>query len=181
MNLRSRWEKKKKKKAQKFLFIPPMASPSLWPRDSLRPLAGGIPPAPPPAPISPLCLTGTPAETSTVAIHAAHHWVMILEADDKGALCSREKNVWAENLGTVVPSGQHFSHSTLTSPPPHSSQHLVCARTRLLEALGEPLGPGPCVPKQRADSLNSPSPPEPPPPFHRCLFFLFDIFFLHCT
>lgn len=73
------------KNGLKFFFIPSLASPplsGLGTRYDLS-LVASPPALPYLSPQLPLCLPGTPAEMPTVAIHAAHHWVMILEADNK--------------------------------------------------------------------------------------------------
>lgn len=56
----------------------------------------------------PFCFIWTPAEMSTVAIHTFHHFAMILEANDKGPLCSSEMSgqIWAP----TVPRGNILSH-----------------------------------------------------------------------
>lgn len=111
--------------------FPRWLHPSRWPRDSLRPLAGGIPrPLPPPhRPTTPISPASSLSQWDPRGdVDGGHSRCPSLGYDigsaRQKALCALEKNVWAENLGTVVPPGQHFlplCHPPLLTSPAHSS------------------------------------------------------------
>lgn len=129
---------------QKCLFFPPSC-------DNFTPFtASGLitaprwwhPRPPPPlasSPLLPLCFSRTPAEMSTVSIHALRRRVMILEADDKGALCSREmsgQKIWAPSFpwGKILSrrkEGAWSGGGGLLPPPPPSDLLLLSTASGL--------------------------------------------------